>query len=131
MHGPTRHALPATVLGLALAPLLATGCSGPTTPVESPTPVASSPETPPQRGIPYSLYTHCGIDELTYEGLWYQRVDGPLDTGGGNPPRDWDNPFHEGWLLVEGDRATFTDDEGHEVVFEVREGATAPINACA
>ena len=86
---------------------------------------------PDPEAVPFELTTHCGIDELVHEGLWYQRVDGPLDTGGGNPPRGWDNPSQAGWLLVEGDRATFTDDQGHEEVFEVREGATAAIDLCS
>ncbi|MDF2848342.1 MAG: hypothetical protein K0R97_2324 [Oerskovia sp.] len=33
--------------------------------------------------------------------------------------------------LAEGDRATFTDDQGHEEVFEVREGATEAIDLCS
>lgn len=31
--------------------------------------------------FPFSLYTHCGIDELRLDGKFYERVGGPLDDG--------------------------------------------------
>lgn len=124
------RALPtAALLTLALTPLLATGCTAPAAPVDSPSPVAPAPTSPAQQGVAFDLYTHCGIDELMYEDRWYQRVGGPLGTS--NPPAGWGNPTQPGRLVVDRDHATFTDDEGHEEVFEVREGATDWLMICA
>jgi len=80
--------------------------------------------------MPFSLYTHCGIDELYADGRYFQRVGGPLTDGGASPPPDWGNPEQPGRLLVEGDVAIFTDDAGHREVFEEREGATDFLQLC-
>jgi hypothetical protein len=111
-----RPARAAAALTLVVGALLATGCAGP---------------SGPPGAVPFDLYTHCGIHELVHDGQWYERVGGALDDGSGNPPDGWDNPEQAGWLLVEGDRATFTDDHGHEEEFERRDGATEPIQVCA
>lgn len=82
-------------------------------------------------GTSFSLYTHCGIDEVRFEGEWYERVGGPLDDGSGNPPPGWDNPEHEGTMTrVTDSTIVFTDDEGHREEFRLREGATEPKQQC-
>jgi hypothetical protein len=82
-------------------------------------------------GEPFSLYTHCGIDEVRYEGQWYERVGGPLDDGSGNPPAGWDNPEHDGTMeRIDDSMIVFTDDEGHREEFTLREGATGPKRVC-
>jgi hypothetical protein len=78
----------------------------------------------------FSLYTHCGIRELTYDGGWYVRRGGVLDDGSGNPPAGWDNPFQAGTLTVTGDEAVFTDVDGHEAHFDLRPGADDPLMLC-
>ena len=90
-------------------------------------PVATSGPTT----VPFDLYTHCGIHELTYDGRWYERREGILDDGSGNPPPGWDNPFQAGVLTVEGASAVFTDDAGHHESFAVRTGATGFKTICA
>ena len=49
------------------------------------TPAAPTSSTSTSAGVPYTLLTHCGIDEIMHDGRWYERVGGPLDDGSGNP----------------------------------------------
>lgn len=110
-----RWARSAGALALLLGMLAGCGDATPAAPTSSASTSAS---------VPYTLLTHCGIDEVMHDGRWYERVGGPLDDGSGNPPPGWGNPFQEGRLVIEGDTATFTDDAGHREVFQLREGAT-------
>ncbi|MCF4121770.1 hypothetical protein L1785_12340 [Antribacter sp. KLBMP9083] len=110
-----RWARPAGALALVLGVLAGCGDGSPGAPPSG---------TPTSQSVPYTLLTHCGIDEVMHDGRWYERVGGRLDDGSGNPPPGWDNPVHEGLLVVEGDTAIFTDDAGHREVFRLREGAT-------
>ena len=81
---------------------------------------------------PFELYTHCGIHELkTDDGRFFERVDGPLTDGNGNPPPGWGNPYQAGELVVIDDVATFTDDLGHREEFRLRENATEFLQICA
>lgn len=89
------------------------------------------PSVPPANGIPYELYTHCGIHELVHQGQWYVREAGVLSDGNGNPPRGWGNPMQSGWIVVEGDTVTFVDRAGHREVFALRPGATEPLQMCS
>lgn len=77
------------------------------------------------------LYTHCGIDDLQFEGQWYERVEGLLDDGSGNPPAGWDNPEQEG-TITRVDEATlvFSDAAEHREEFVLRVGATGPKQSC-
>jgi len=81
-------------------------------------------------GVAYGLSTHCGIDDLRYQGVWYERVGGRLDNGNGNAPEGWDDPVQEGWLAKEGDRVVFTDGFGHREEFNARPGAERPKQIC-
>jgi hypothetical protein len=113
-----------TVIG-ALALALLTGCAR--DPQERAAPQASA-----DRGQPFSLYTHCGIDELRFEGSFYQRSGGLLDDGSGNPPAGWGNPSQAGWLSSAGGGiVVFTDRQGHREQFELRPGATAFKRICS
>lgn len=95
------------------------------------------------------LYVHCGVRGLHHEGREYVPVDGPLTSrlddesgdsgpsasdspegGWGNPPAGWDNPSQAGWVRVDGDRALFTDDQGHVVEFRLRTADDAPEKPC-
>ncbi len=81
---------------------------------------------------PFELYTHCGIYELkTDDGRIFERADGPLTDGSGNPPPGWGNPSQSGQLVVSDDVAVFTDELGHREEFRVREGATDFLQNCA
>lgn len=79
----------------------------------------------------FTLYTHCGIDELQFEDQWYERVGGVLDDGSGNPPAGWDNPEQDG-TIARFDESTliFTDRAGHREEFVLREEATGPKRTC-
>lgn len=81
---------------------------------------------------PFTLSTHCGIHELrTDDGRFWERAEGPLTDGSGNPPPGWDNPSQRGQLVVTDDVAVFTDDRGHRERFVLREGATDFLRLCA
>lgn len=84
----------------------------------------------------HALLTHCGIDDLQYDGHWYERVGGILDDGNGNPPPGWDNPTQAGRLTAIGDerpptKVVFTDDRGHHEEFALRAGAVDPKRICS
>ena len=81
--------------------------------------------------VPYSLYTHCGIDWASIDGRWY-RASPPLSDGSGNPPAGWGNPDQQGTIQVISDtEAEFTDPAGHHVRFVLQPGATRPAQLCA
>ena len=85
-----------------------------------------------QSATPFELYTHCGVNELrTDDGRFFERADGPLTDGSGNPPPGWGNPSQSGQLVVADDVAVFTDELGHREEFHVREGATDFLQFCA
>lgn len=82
-------------------------------------------------GEAFSLYTHCGIDELGLDGKFYERVGGPLDDGNGNPPNGWGNPYQPARLSREGNLMIFTDRAGHLEEFKLRRDATQFKHMCA
>ncbi len=43
------------------------------------------------RAMPYTLRTHCGIDEARI-GATYYEAKTPLSDGSGNPPNGWGIP---------------------------------------
>ena len=84
-------------------------------------------------GQPYRhvLHTHCGIHETRFAGAWWD-AQPELDDGNGNPPAGWQNPTQPGTMeLMRRRTALFRDDAGHEVRFQLREGATGPRRLCA
>jgi hypothetical protein len=58
-------------------------------------------------------------------------ADQPLDDGNGNPPAGWDNPYQQGTMSIEGNKAVFRDDRGHTVTFHERLGATSFLRTCS
>lgn len=114
------------MLLLALTGCSAAGASGGTGGRTRP----PSAPTAAGKAEPFSLYTHCGIDELTVDGRWYRREGGRLDDGNGNPPAGWDDPFQPGWLSASGSTVVFRDQAGHVETFRLRPGATAPTTVC-
>jgi hypothetical protein len=49
-----------------------------------------------ERGRPYQLYTHCGIEWARIGGTFWRTT--PMSDGNGNPPTGWGNPFQAGTL---------------------------------
>lgn len=96
-----------------------------------PAPVSSTTQTSAPVSRHFSLYTHCGIHELTFGGRWYERVGGALDDGQGNPPSGWDNPYQAGTLSGSGATVVFSDRVGHRETFHLRPGATGPKTLCS
>ncbi len=116
--------------GFVLFSLALAGCGAATEGVGQ-APAKSSSATVALVDQPFSLYTHCGIDELTFGGRWYERVGGARDDGNGNPPQGWDNPSQPGTLTSTGSTAVFRDSVGHREVFQLRPGATSPTMICS
>lgn len=92
--------------------------------------VPASPTTSAASGVPFALFTHCGIYEAQVEGSFFV-ADESLDDGHGNPPAGWGNPYQAGTMTVEGPRAVFHDDGGHTVTFHERAGATGFLRRCS
>lgn len=87
--------------------------------------------TTPSAGMPYSLYTHCGVYEARI-GDTYYLADDPLDDGQGNPPPGWGNPFQDGTMTFPAPGvAVFSDRLGHVVRFHARPGATSFLRLCS
>ncbi|MGH2858371.1 MAG: hypothetical protein ACRDMJ_12925, partial [Solirubrobacteraceae bacterium] len=55
--------------------------------------------TPAPGPVPYTLYTHCGINWALIDGT-YWRAAKPLSDGQGNPPPGWGNPTQRGTLTL-------------------------------
>jgi hypothetical protein len=125
-------------LGAALlmvtANLAACSSSGPvrTTDARSGRPTEPQPSSrPASTGVPYSLYTHCGIREARL-GPTYYVADNPVDGGSGNPPAGWGNPYQPGTMTtLSPSVAIFRDDLGHVVHFHARPGATRFLQICS
>ena len=81
-------------------------------------------------GVPFDLFTHCGIYEARVQDTFFA-AEQPLDDGNGNPPAGWGNPYQSGTITVEGQRAVFHDDSGHTVTFHERPGATGFLRTCS
>lgn len=48
-------------------------------------PAATAGQGGTSEAVTFSLRTHCGIDETTFEGRYYEALK-PLSDGQGNPP---------------------------------------------
>lgn len=60
----------------------------------------------------HSLYTHCGINWLDFDGREWV-ADPELSDGRGNPPPEWGNPTQPGTIVLEDeDTAVFTSRDG-------------------
>ena len=112
MRGPS----PAAGFLSVLVFVLLAACSSPSTGV----------------GVPFQLYTHCGIRFADFDGRRFY-ADPPLDDGSGNPPRGWGNPYDDGTMLrIDKNTALFTDPVGNRAVFSTQPKAGVPtIQMCA
>lgn len=80
---------------------------------------------------PFSLYTHCGINEIRL-GSHYYLAEKPLSDGQGNPPPGWNNPEQQGTItIVSASTAVFQDSRNHRVTFRIRPGATGYLHICS
>ena len=77
-------------------------------------------------GVPFQLYTHCGIRYADVDGRRFY-ADPPLDDGSGNPPRGWGNPYDNGTTtLIDKNTAVFTDQAGNRAVFSTQPKTGVP-----
>ncbi|MCZ9880328.1 hypothetical protein [Arthrobacter sp. B2a2-09] len=121
----TRYGRGIAAAAAALAVL--SGCALPAAPQSN---VPTGPTTSAAPGVPFALFTHCGIYEAQVQGSFFV-TDQPLDDGHGNPPSGWGNPYQPGTITVEGQRAVFHDGSGHTVTFHERAGATSFLKTCS
>ena len=68
--------------------------------------------------------------ELNSNGTWYVREGGPLASEAGTP-KGWEDPYQRGWVVIDGNRATFRDSSGRKETFVERPGATKPLAVCS
>jgi hypothetical protein len=110
-----RRALPAAALFPILVVVFLAACSSPT-----------------GLGVPFQLYTHCGIRYADFDGRRFY-ADPPLDDGNGNPPRGWGNPYDNGTMkLIDKNTAVFSDAAGHRAVFSTQPKTGIPtIGLCS
>ena len=94
------------------------------TPAPMPTIGRGVLEEPPQRpGVdigkdyPFTLYVHCGVRDVRFDGrLWM--ANPMLSDGSGNPPPDWTSEDGAGFMmLVRDDLAIYTAKGGRRVEF--------------
>ncbi|MHC6219843.1 hypothetical protein [Arthrobacter sp. MMS24-S77] len=126
-----------SIAAAAAALAVLSGCTAPAAPksntspsITSPSITSPSPTPTAASSVPFTLLTHCGIYEAKVQGSFFV-ADQPLDDGNGNPPAGWGNPFQQGNMTVEGQRAVFRDDSGHSVTFHERPGATSFLRTCS
>jgi hypothetical protein len=84
--------------------------------------------TTASEGVPYSLYTHCGVRDVRIGDVYYV-AEAPLDDGHGNPPPGWDNPYQQGTItFLEDGVVRFHDELGHVVRFRACPDVETPDN---
>src|SRR5215210_4345584 len=88
------------------------GCGGSETagqPEQETSPLASA------HGVPFSLYTHCGIKWAKIRGTFW-RAEHALSDGNANRPEGWGNPVESGRLSFQSRRtATFRSTAGQAI----------------
>ena len=70
----------------------------------------------PEIGVAYrvSVFTHCGLRHVDFDGSEWA-ISGPPSDGSGNPPRGFGNPTDEGTItLTSPDTATYRSQHGTE-----------------
>ncbi|HEV2258686.1 MAG TPA: hypothetical protein VGS06_36655 [Streptosporangiaceae bacterium] len=121
---------PAMLLA-ALLVMTSAGCASPARTPAGPSRPAHPGGEATSTPLPYTLYTHCGIDEADIGGRWFE-ADHPLSDGNGNPPPGWGNPDQPGTItILSATTAEFRDNLGHVVRFHLLVGATGPNHMCA
>jgi len=96
-------------VAMLIAALLTTGCSSAASTERAPAVEPSS--------TPFSVYTHCGIENLRIDGRWWHASPPLYNQERSDPPAGWGDPHQEGTLTMESaDRAVF-EALGQRVVF--------------
>jgi hypothetical protein len=54
---------------------------------------------PVATSVPFNLYTHCGVQFVTYRGRTYETAH-PLVGAAGSAPAGWADPYQAGRLIV-------------------------------
>lgn len=75
----------------------------------------------------YSLYTHCGIKRIAFDGEIWEPADGPTSTSLG-----WSDPYEQGYLRkVAPDSLEFTSRDGsRKLTFTPLTSSPTPIPVC-
>lgn len=108
-------------LAVLLAALLMTGCGSTVSTQTSP---AGEPS-----GMPFSVYTHCGVESFRLDGRWWHARPPLYDRERSGPPAGWGDPHQEGTLtMVSADRAVF-EALGQRIVF-VPAPDNEPVRVC-
>ena len=137
MIGNRRSFVVAAVAATVLTGSCSSGTATESSPAEQPASVSteSSPGGQPTSAtrtpgsIPFTLLTHCGVENLRIDGRWWH-ADPPLyNRAGSGPPTGWGDPVQKGGLTIESpDRAVF-EALGQRVVF-VPAPDNEPVRMC-
>lgn len=131
IFGSMKHRLLALVPAFLVVVTNLAACSGPGPASTGQATTPASSTVSHSAGVPYSLYTHCGISEAKIDATYYV-ADTPLSDGNGNPPDGWGNPYQAGTITTpEPSVAIFHDDLGHTVRFHARRDATGFLKICS
>lgn len=87
-------------------------------------------EGPDQQTWPsFSVYTHCGVENVRIDGRWWHAKAPLYDDGRTGPPDGWGDPYQEGRLTVESAKRAVFEFAGQRVVF-VPAPNNAPVRVC-
>ena len=79
--------------------------------------------------LPFTLPTHCGVENLRVDGRWWHAAPPLYNRAGSGPPAGWGDPVQKGRLTIESpDRAVF-EALGQRVVF-VPAPDNEPVRMC-
>ena len=87
---------------------------------------------PAQIGIRYAVtvYTHCGLRHVDFDGSTWA-IEGVLDDGSGNPPDGFGNPFDRGSVVLQShDEGVYRSELGVERKL-TRGGGLPNVQGCA
>lgn len=119
-----------SIVVLAVGVLLAgAGCAWLLAPSATPTATALTGEL--AIGVPYnvSVYTHCGLRHVEFDGSNWA-ISGVLSDGSFNPPAGFGNPRDNGTVtLITRDRARYRSEFG-EVRTLTRDGGLPWVEGC-
>lgn len=106
---------------LLVTALMLTGC-GSTSPTQD-----ASVEEP--SGTPFSVYTHCGVENVRIDGQWWHAKPPLYDDERTGPPAGWSDPHQEGTLTMESAERAVFEALGQRVVF-VPAPDNEPVRVC-
>jgi hypothetical protein len=67
--------------------------------------------------VPFSVYTHCGVENVRVDGRWWHAKPPLYGEDGHGPPVGWADPYQDGELTIESPDRVVVKAMGERVVF--------------